>query len=287
MGMKRNRVRKLHSAARANSVGEAGGARRRWLFGLGVAALAALAVGGAVAYTRLRALWIEQCVVKDVSRQVTVTTGTNIKAGLILDQFGLRRGANLALIDFAEKRRAVMEKLPNIRSLTVERHLPDGVSITVEEREPVARMGVRGAGPSGRVVDQEGVVFLRQAGTALLPVIVEKGGASTPVGKRLSGRARAALKIIDAATRDFASLQVISLDVTPHDWIELTLGRNYATVDFKWDGMDAPTTSSDAALDEQLSLVRDSVNANLDGGATRWNATIQGRVTSNTGIPIK
>lgn len=282
MAKGKNRIRKLHSSARNSREGEGGGAGRKWLAGLAIAAAIALAVGGAVAYSKLREAWIEQCEIVDVARQVSVTTGANIKPGLILDQFGIRKGANLALIDFEAKRRTIMEKLPNIRSLTVERHLPDRVSIYVEEREPVAQMNVRGnRAVTGRVVDTEGVVFLRQSGTSLLPVIVERAQPGTPVGKRLTGRALAALRLLEAAREDeFSDVGVLCADVSPQDYIMITL-RNYSQAKFAWEGMDVQTAESAGALADKLTKLRNAVKADLDGGAKTWNATLPDRVTCN------
>lgn len=280
-----NKIRKLHSSAQPNRIGDG---RSRWKWAAAIAAVAALAVGGTVAYSKLHDIWIGQCVVEDVSRQVTVNTGAHIKAGLILDQFGIRKGANLALIDFAARRRAILEKLPNIRALTVERQLPERVTITVEEREPVARMNVRGnKSVTGRVVDSEGVVFLRQAGTSLLPVIVERAQGGTAVGKKLDGRGLAALKVLEAAgKRECSELGVLVADATPQDYLLLTFGPSYSRAKFAWDGMETPTTSSEQNLASQLKRLLNAARANLDGGSQLWNATIQGIVTVDTKEPI-
>ena len=157
-----------------------------------VAAVTALALvglvaaGAATAWSRLHATWVEQCVVTDVSSQVSVTSGKMVKGDVIAENFGLRKGANLALIDFDAKRREVLAKIPNLKSISVVKRLPDKVTIVAEERSPIVRMGIKGSrSDTGRVADAEGMVFLCSRGTRMLPVIREAAAPGSPVGKRL------------------------------------------------------------------------------------------------------
>lgn len=290
--MRKNRKRKtiLHSAMRQNAMSRAGG--RRPLVVAALAALvAALSVGGYLAYSRLRAIWMEQCVLTDVERQVTVSTGTNIKPGLILDQFGLlKKGANLAEIDFEKKRNDILHRIPNIRSLTVSRHLPDRLEIVVEEREPIARMKVRGSkGVTGRVVDAEGVVFVREAGTSLLPVIYEAKSSFTAAGKTLSGRAAAALRMLEACRmdKDLAGLGIVEVYTHHLDYLIATLD-NYSLAKIAWEGMDAPTAGTDDLMLDQLRNFCSSKRTAAESGATVkvWNVTLPGIATADTKEPI-
>jgi len=278
----------LHSALRQNSLTRAGG-RRPLVLAASLALLAALAAGGYLAYSRLRAIWMEQCVIADVERQVSISTGANIKAGLILYQFGLKKGANLAQIDFARKRRETLERIPNIRALTISRHLPDRVEITVDEREPIARMNVKGnKGVTGRVVDAEGVVFVREAGTSLLPVIFEAKTTFTPPGKTLSGRASSALGMIEACRRDdLSGLGMLNVYTHHPDYLVATLD-DYTFAKISWDGMDAPSAGTDECMMTQLRCLRDAKrNASAHGIVSRgWNVTQPGVAAADTKEPI-
>ena len=117
---------------------------RRILIALGVVVCIAAIIGLAVAYNRLRDIWLEQCVITDVASQVSITDGKMVRSDIIAYEFGLRNGANLALIDFDERRRETLKKIPNIRDITIARHRPDKVTITVEERVPIVRLGIKG-----------------------------------------------------------------------------------------------------------------------------------------------
>lgn len=288
--MRKNRKRRtiLHSAMRPNALTRGGG-RRPAVVAACATLLAALAVGGYLAYSKLRAIWMEQCVLTDVERQVSITTGANIKAGLILYQFGLKKGANLAKIDFAKKRRETLERIPNIRALTISRHLPDRVEIAVEERDPVARMKVRGSkAVTGRVVDAEGVVFVREAGTSLLPVIYEGKTPFTAAGKTLSGRAAAALRMLEACRGDeLAGLGVLEVHTHHLDYLIATLD-NYSLAKIAWDGMDAPSAGTDDCMVTQLKCLRDAKREAAARGIVVkvWNVTLPGVAAADTKEPI-
>ena len=73
-----------------------------------IAALALLGVGTVVCYDKLKALYLEQCVITNLAEQVSITSGKMVKADVIAENLGLRKGANLATIDFSEKRRELL-----------------------------------------------------------------------------------------------------------------------------------------------------------------------------------
>jgi len=251
--------------------------------------LAAVTVGVTAAYSKLRDLWIAQCVVTDVTAQATCTDGTMVKGGTVLDKFGIRNGANLALIDFDAKRREILDQIPNIRSISVVRRMPNRVEITVEERHPVVRMGIHGcATVTGRVADTEGVVFSCRRGTSMLPTIRESKTAITQVGRRLTGRNLAALRLVETASdAEFASLGMLDLDVTKQDYILATLG-NYSQAKIAWEGMDNPTESNRPNLVTRLQQLYRAVKNpdNVGSDAKTWNATIPNRIFADTTEPI-
>ena len=290
--MKNNRKRKttkLHSAAKAGR-----NDKKPLLVALCAIILCALVTGCYVAYRELHKLWIEQCEIIDVTKQVTVVGGQYTNDGIVMELLGLKKGANLATINFAEKRERVLERIPGIKSLTIQRKLPDKVEITIEEREPVARMKEKGNKRiTGRVVDSEGVVFLRQPNTSTLPFICEDKARITKQGQKLTGRQLAALRLAEISQDDrFKSLGVLSIDTTPQDFLIAILG-NYATVKIAWEGMDAPTFKTAGALEKQFSnlysAVKSNVARNRSGGvsAVVWNATQPGYIYADTKEPIQ
>lgn len=240
-----------------------------------ITALVLLVAGTVTAYRELRVLWIEQFRVTDISEQVFISSGKMVKADVVAENFGLRNGTNLALIDFDEKRRKVLEKIPNLKSISVVRRQPGTVTIVTEERVPIARMNVRRSrSDSGRVVDSEGVVFLCSRGTRMLPVIREASAPGTGPGKILEGRAAAALLLIDICRDpEFQELGILEVDISKQDFLMATLGGDYSTVKIAWEGMDTPSPASKAALARRLKHLLEAIRSRVGHGAVTWNVT--------------
>lgn len=259
------------------------GRKRGILFTLGTVLAIAVLIALFIGAFKLRELWLEQCVITDPARQIEITSGKMVKADVIAENFGLRKGANLATIDFKKKREEILEKIPNIRELTIARHLPDRVTISVEERTPIVRLNIRGRrADTGKVADNEGVVFLCSRGTQTLPIIREPQAPGTSAGSKLDGRAKAALNLLetcqDGKFRDF---KVQEADISKPDYIILTLG-NYQQVKICWEGMDEPSAVSQDKLIVKLNQLHDVIRSNLAGGAMVWDATQPNQIIPNT-----
>lgn len=250
--------------------------RRNAIFAAFVGVVLVLTVtGGIVAYGKLRDVWIGQFLVTDMAEQVSITSGKMVKPDVIAENFGLRNGTNLALVDFDEKRRKVLEKIPNLRSISVVRRMPDNVTIVAEERSPVARMNLKnGRSDSGRVVDSEGVVFLCSRGTRMLPVIREASAPGTAPGETLTGRAAAALTLIETCRDvEFQELGILEVDISKQDFLTATLGGNYSSAKIAWEGMDSPTPASRADLIRRLKHLLSAIRSRVGENAVVWNVT--------------
>ena len=248
---------------------------KRILIILGTVVCIAAIIGLAVAYNRLRDIWLEQCVITDVASQVSITDGKMVRSDVIAYMFGLKNGANLALIDFDERRKETLKKIPNIREISIARHLPDKVSITVEERVPVVRLGIKGEKKdSGRVADTEGVVFISSSGTQMLPIIREAAAPGTEKGHTLSGRALAALKLLETCREEFRALAAIEADISKPDYITVVLGNDYSVAKVAWDGMDDPSESTQKNLEKQLERLTKSYTSRIDDSIRIWDASL-------------
>ena len=248
-----------------------------------IIALAALGVGAALGYDKLREIYLEQCVITDMASQVEISAGRMVHPSTIAEELGLRVGANLALIDFSAKREELLAKVPNLREVRISRRLPDKVIISTDERVPVARMGLKGKGSvTGRVVDTEGMVFVWQRGTQTLPTIRETQSPGTQKGQRIAGRTLAALRFLEACREpEFAELGVLEVDVSKPDFLLATLG-NYSTLKIAWDGMDEQTPASHGDLVRKLGMIRKAIRSQVAADAVIWNATMPDTVTGDT-----
>ena len=242
--------------------------------------LAAALTGIAFGVTSLRKTWREQCVVTDRELDVVIDNRKDeqrrmVHPDIITLYFGLTNGANLATIPFAELRGKLLGRIPNIADLKIERRLPNRVTITVVEREPAVRITtLKGRADSGRVADLEGVVFPFSCNVSALPVIRE--ATATPAGKRLTGMAAAAVRLVEeAALPELADLSVLEVDTTHADYLLVTLG-DYSRARIAWDRMCEDTRASRTSLTNQLTRLSKAIATRVITQPTLWHATDYG-----------
>lgn len=249
----------------------------------GVILLAILGIGGALGYEKLKAVYLEQCVITDMASQVEITSGKMVPSSTIAEELKLKVGANLALIDFSAERERLLAKVPNLRTIRISRRLPDKVIVTAEERTPVARLELKGKpGISGRVVDTEGMVFIWQRGTQTLPAIREPVPPGTPRGKHVTRRTLAALRLIEACREPaFLEIGILEVDVSKPDFLVATL-NNYSKVKIAWTEMDEQTPSSHSDLRLRLSNLMKAMRSRVAPETTIWNATMPDTIFADT-----
>ena len=257
--------------------------RRGPLVAAAVVVVTLLLVAGALGFGKLRDIYLEQCVVTDMAAQVSITSGKMVKADIIAENLGLRKGVNLAKVDFAERRRELLVRIPTLRTVTITRKLPGKVEISAEERVPIAKMGVRGRrGVTGRVVDSEGMVFPCLRGTQLLPAIVVPP-PGTAIGQMLKGRPLAALRLVETCREpEFADLSVLDVDISKPDYLLVTMGGSYARAKISWEGMDDPDTGGREDLVARLKRLRTAIRSGAADGAKLWNATMPDRIFADS-----
>ena len=261
---------------KANKIEKKSGKHRALTF-LALILVGAALCGIAVAYSKLRDLWLEQFVITDPNTQVSVNSGRLVKGDVIAEEFGLRKGANLALIDYDSCRTKALEHNPAIRSLSVTRLPPNRIEIAVVERQPIVRLKLkdRKAAERGCVADADGVAFrcFRRDMTEMLPIIRERNDRATQWGVRLTGRKLAALRLIELASdSEFSEFAILEVDTTHPDYLIATLG-NYSIAKIAWDGMDAPTPANQKNLVARLRTLLAAIRASTGLGIKTWDAT--------------
>ena len=248
-----------------------------------LAAIAAVAVGAKLGFDQVARVYDEQCVIRDMSEQVEISSGKMVHPSTIAEELGLKVGANLATIDFARRSEELLAKVPNLRAIRITRKLPDKVVVVAEERMPIARMGLIGnKSVTGRVVDADGVVFVCQRGTQMLPTIREPQASGTKKGEKVRGRVLAALRLVEACREPaFLELGVLEVDTARRDFLVVTLG-NYSKAKICWDEMDEPSARTKPDLDALLTRLRDAIRSQVTPTAVTWNVTMPGEVFADT-----
>lgn len=240
--------------------------------------LGAAAYGLGEGYGALKSLCDEQCRVVDQNLDVVVVTpGVMVTADVVKFHFGLTNGANLAEIDYDALRDRLLRRVPNIRSLTIERRLPNRITVEVKEREPIARVVGSGRNsPVGLMVDAEGVIFRFVRSVATYPVVRLAETAEPAPGVRLEGRNAAALRLVETALRaDFIALNVQEVSAAPKDYVLVTLG-DYSRAKVAWEDMDKDTPLAGASLQRQLKRLSQAMASGLAAKGATWIATDYG-----------
>lgn len=257
-----------------------GGGARKFAATLAIAGGCAVVALAAVAFCKCRDAYLEQCVLRDPSRQIATAASPHIGREAIVGLFSLTNGCNLATIDFAAAREKILRRHPEIKSISVTRRLPDRVEIAVEERKPVARINCTAKKTRtslGKtqtiyrwdVVDSEGIVFrFNQQETRLLPRIVEKKGSASR-GERLSGRALAALRIVDmCARRDFPSISLLEVDTSDNSYL-VAATADYDVIKIDWSRIPDPESEKLPEARSALEHIQSIVASSLAGPMRR------------------
>lgn len=243
-----------------------------------------LIIALAIGYNKLSDIYHQQCVITDMAKQVIVVSpGKLAKADAIAESFGLRPGVNLSEINFAEKREEILSKYHMLRSISVARQLPDKVTITVEERVPIARLGIHNSKKrTDLVVDADCVAFDCSRGTSRLPIIYEPPEKRLFSGQRATGRTYSAIKLIEMAKdARFSALGIQDVDTYKPDFLLLTL-EDYSIVKIAWEGMEEWSEISRMNLETQLNCLATTILSRVAPNCRLWNATIPNQVFANT-----
>ncbi len=212
-------------------------------------------------------------VLHNVRENVSITTGKTLTPDLICEVLGLRDGINLFSIPIEAKRRELLDQAPNIREITIMRRMPDKMTINIVEREPIARVGA-----NGRVVDEEGVVFVRYAGTGGLPLI--KGSdefSQIKPGERLLGNEMAAVRLVNNALRPECRLRLLAVDASKDDYLLLTFS-DYRQAKFAWEGMQDEQKDTAARMQIHFDNLAKAMESAIGKPRVMWDATLPSRI---------
>ena len=212
-------------------------------------------------------------VLRNMSSNVTITTGKTLTPDLVCEVLGIREGINLFSLPIEQKRKELLDQAPNIRDISIVRRMPDKLAITIIEREPIARVG-----SNGRVVDEEGVVFVRYAGTGGLPIV--KGSdefAQVKPGDRLHGMNMAAVRLVNCSLRPECRLRILVVDTFKDDYLFLTLS-DHRQAKIAWDGMQDDEKNTETKMQRQFDKLAKAMDSDIGRPCQVWDATHSGRI---------
>jgi len=215
-------------------------------------------------YFKARSLFV----LRDLRSSVMIVTGRTVTPDWVCEKLGLHEGVNLFSIPIEEKRRELLEREPNIREISIVRHMPDRLAITIIEREPIARVG-----SYGYVVDEEGVVFIRYAGTGGLPLIKGAEFSQIKPGERLHGNELAAVRLIHNTLRPECSMRLLAVDASKQDYLLLTFS-DYRQARFAWRGMSNDLKETDVLMQRRFDKLTQVMESEIGKPRMMWDATL-------------
>jgi len=217
----------------------------------------------------------------DVRQNVEVSAGKLLNPEIVYQMLSLKDGMNQFQLSIGRTRQMLLAREPNIKDLTIVRQLPEKMEISITERSPIARVHTE---DGGWVVDDEGIPFVRYAGTSHLPVI---RGVDLPAqmqsGKRLHGMAMAAVRMVVNMRRASVKQRLQEVEVVKEDYLLLTMSDHRQAI-FAWDEMEVEKSGSE--LKEQLQRMQEHYNqlelrmeSPVGLICPMWDARVPGRIT--------
>ncbi len=212
-------------------------------------------------------------VVKDIQANVIIDTGKTLTPDLIKQILGISDGINLFSIPIDEKRTQLMEKAPSIKEISIVRLMPDRLKISIIEREPIACVEV-----DGRVVDDEGVVFVRYTRTSGLPVITgSRAVKNAKPGDRLAGMEMAAVRLANSTFRPECQTRFISVDSSNARYLLLTFADSRRSK-IAWKDMEMRNPKSERLMVEQYDNLVNAMNNDVGREFKMFDAQHPGRI---------
>jgi len=215
---------------------------------------------------------------RSLRHTITVNSGKTLTPEVIFGVLGLKEGVNVFDLQIDQKRKELMERTANIRDISIVRRMPNKLIINIIEREPIARIGMTGT--EGRVVDEEGVVFNRNAGIGALPFI--KGAeniAYLKPGDRLHGMSMSAVRLVLNAQRPKVRLRLLELDTMKEDYLLLTFS-DHRQAKFAWDGMDDDEKETVLRMQTHFDELCTYMESDAGRICLMWDARVQGRIAA-------
>jgi len=189
--------------------------------------------------------------------------GATITAAHVREYMRIAEGTNLFSSQLNSLRSDFLRKAPIAKSVKIQRHLPDTLTIEVVERIPVARLGRWGS----LAVDREGYVFNLRAGGRDYPVITGYADNGMKPGARVDQTAMNAIEIVDICNRSKLGEQVkiASMEVGAKDHLELylTAGEH---IKIAWENMDQYLPDTRQKVEHKLITLASALRASEERG---------------------
>jgi cell division septal protein FtsQ len=186
------------------------------------------------------------------SRYTITTMELHSSGSFSLEKFReyteIQEGDNLYSFALKDIEDLFVQKVPNVRHISIKRQLPDTLTVNIMERTPVLRLTRR----SNLCVDRDGYIFAVSANKLkFLPYISGSEYRTLRPGGKVTGRALSAVKLVNLGSSSTLDLPISNVNISPEDYITVFLS-NGKRLRIAWDGMDENTDESLEELNKKL-----------------------------------
>ena len=186
-----------------------------------------------------------------VIKHIKINGSLMLSPTLIREYTNIDEGLNLFALNIKQIRNDFLRRVPSVKSMDINRELPDTLEINIIERIPLAKLGKYGP----LVVDRYGMIFVFKGSTSQLPIIWGYDRKRSRPGVKILGIAQAALEALREIDEDPSlGLDVARVEVSheEHLLLYLTDGK---IIKLTWDDMGMQTGVSQQKLLMKLSEV--------------------------------
>lgn len=197
-------------------------------------------------------------------RTITIQVdGKVLTPALIRDYTGVKEGQNLFAFNIRKISSNLIRNSPNAKLIAIHRKLPDTLVITVQERQPVVRIGRQ----SDLAADVEGKTFLFRTGSRDLPVVTGCATDNFKKGVDVDQAVRNAILVIETCHRSKAGgdVHVASIDVSDKEALELYLAGG-ERIRLAWTDMARNTEAGAREVAKKLAHLADVLRAAEERG---------------------
>lgn len=188
----------------------------------------------------------------------------------------INEGTNLFAFDIDELQKEFLERATSYKAIRITRFLPDTLTVEVEPRIPVARVGRW----SSLVTDNDGVVFPAPGRTKTLPTISGYRKGELAPGTQMRGQAIAAIQLVSVCDNPRLGLAVEAVDVGNAEHIEVKAkyGGRSRSISLTWEGMGIRSADTRLKLLRKLGRWVQVMQSEAGMNRSRFDGTYPGRI---------
>ncbi len=212
-----------------------------------------------------------------VIKHINIKGSLMLSPALVREYLQVDEGMNLFALDIENMRKDFIRRVPGVKSMSLSRKLPDTLEISITERLPLAKLGIR----SPLVVDRYGMIFVFKGPSSQLPVIWGYSRKRSRPGVKIIGKAQAALEALSAIDDNPSlGLNVALVDVSRDDYLVLRL-TDGKRIKLAWKDMGMQTDTSKQALLTKLGKVSSALHTRKGMKLAMLDATMDNNLSGS------